>query len=263
MREIERLRKRLDILIYCKPRHGRVCGRPGLSLTSGGSIRAARKKMTPQLLFKILASPLQGLFFSLECECGLGAKARSMVKNLSKSHLISGCLRKKFPNSNPDAKSAPKPLNSRNFPLFPGICRFLFHRSNIGDSPNIFSKINTDKCGEYKAETAADFPHSRSRFSPFYPAHSRLNSIRQDGCACGFAGFARPQNRKACAALEIAARGVCENWLRTEGSDVFARCVRQRVMKSPPACEGAQYLNSALFVLSLAQTRERKSVFGR
>lgn len=139
-REIERLRKRLDILIYCKPRHDRVCGKPGLSLTSGGSIRAARKKMTLQLLFKILARPLQGLSFSLECECGLGAKARSRVKNLSKSHLISGCLRKKFPNSNPDANSAPKPLNSRNFPLFPGICRFLFHLSNIGDSPNIFQQ---------------------------------------------------------------------------------------------------------------------------
>lgn len=196
---------------------------------------APREKNDAATTFQNSCKTVTGFFFSLGCECKLGAKARSRVKNLSKSHLISGCLRKKFPNSNPDAKSAPKPLNFRNFPLFPGICRFLFHRSNIGDSPNIFSKINTDKCGEYKAETAADFPRSRSRFSPFYPAHSRLNSIRQDGCACGFAGFARPQNRKTCAALEIAARGVCESWLRTEGSDVFARCVRQRAMKSPPA----------------------------
>ena len=88
--------------------------------------------MTLQLLFKALASPLQGFFFfSPERDRGLDAKTRSRTKNLSKSYFIWGYRRKKFPNSNPAGDSATKPLNSRNFPLFPGISRFQSLPSNI------------------------------------------------------------------------------------------------------------------------------------
>ena len=44
--------------------------------------------------------------------------------------LHSGRRRKNFPNSNPADKAAPKPLNSRNFPLFPAISRFQSRLSN-------------------------------------------------------------------------------------------------------------------------------------
>ena len=52
-------------------------------------------------------------------------------ENRSKSYFILGIRRKKFPNSNPKAKSAPTLYFSRNFPLFPAISRFQTHPSNI------------------------------------------------------------------------------------------------------------------------------------
>ena len=52
-------------------------------------------------------------------------------ENISKSYFIFfGGRRKKFPNSNPADKPAPKLLNFRNFPLFPAISRFQSHFSH-------------------------------------------------------------------------------------------------------------------------------------
>lgn len=49
---------------HCKPRHGRVCNAPGLSLPPLGKLHPrCAKNMTLKLLFKAPASPLQRLFF--------------------------------------------------------------------------------------------------------------------------------------------------------------------------------------------------------
>ena len=106
-----------------------MIGSPHTRTISFGDGVCAAQKMALQLLFRALAISLQGLFFNPECSHGLGAKIRSGVKNLSKSYFIWGSRRKKFPNSNPDSGSAPKPLNSRNFP--PAISRSQTRLPNI------------------------------------------------------------------------------------------------------------------------------------
>ena len=83
--------------------------------------------MNRQPRFNALASPLRGLFIAAQ---DMLATARR-GENRSKSYFILGIRRKKFPNSNPKAKSAPTLYFSRNFPLFPAISRFQTHPSNI------------------------------------------------------------------------------------------------------------------------------------
>ncbi|MBP3527037.1 MAG: hypothetical protein J6J65_10940, partial [Opitutales bacterium] len=84
--------------------------------------------MNRQPRFNALASPLQGLFIAGSGICSATARRG---ENRSKSYFILGIRRKKFPNSNPKAKSAPTLYFSRNFPLFPAISRFQTHPSNI------------------------------------------------------------------------------------------------------------------------------------
>ena len=74
--------------------------------------------MAPQGRFREVAMSIQ-LMLILE-----------QGENFSKSYFIRGRRRKNFPNSNTADKAAPKPLNSRNFPLFPAISRFQSRLSN-------------------------------------------------------------------------------------------------------------------------------------
>lgn len=62
----------------------------------------------------------------------VGRQNSEQGKNLSKSCFIWGWRRKKFPNLNPVSNSAPKPLNSHNFP--PAVFSFQSHLSNIAES---------------------------------------------------------------------------------------------------------------------------------
>ena len=113
-----------------------MIGSPHTRTISFGDGVCAAQKMALQLLFRALAISLQGLFFNPECSHGLGAKIRSGAKNLSKSYFIWGSRRKKFPNSNPDSGSVPKPLNSRNFP--PAISR---SQTSIENLRKIFPRV--------------------------------------------------------------------------------------------------------------------------
>ena len=103
--------------------------------------------MAPQGRFREVARSIQ-LMLILE-----------QGENFSKSYFIRGRRRKNFPNSNPADKAAPKPFNSRNFPLFPAISRFQFRLSNV---------------------TAKKFfaPPRRHQFFEFFTPQKKANPVR-------------------------------------------------------------------------------------
>ena len=87
-----------------------------------------RKKNEPATPFQCPCKYFAGAFYYRLRICSATARRG---ENRSKSYFILGIRRKKFPNSNPKAKSAPTLYFSRNFPLFPAISRFQTHPSNI------------------------------------------------------------------------------------------------------------------------------------
>lgn len=105
------------------------------------------KKMKPQSRFKTLASILQGLFISGLTRRDMFGGIRRSEKR-SKAYFISGCRRKRFPNSNPKAESLPRILLFfRSFPSFPGILHSQTRpsRRRAGISA-VFRKRNKKAC---------------------------------------------------------------------------------------------------------------------
>lgn len=97
---------------------------------SDGRIPRRAKKNALQPLFKALASLLKEPFFNPAREDKQDTKFKTGRKTFPNLTSFFWGRRKKFQNSNPGANSAPKPLNSGNLPLFPGIFRILSHHSN-------------------------------------------------------------------------------------------------------------------------------------
>ena len=90
-------------------------------------------KMKQDLGKKFPGGTLQGRFFTPQHNRA-GRQNSEQGGNIAKSCFICPRRRKKLPNSNPAGGSVPMPLNSRNFPLFPGfpVSSLIFQTSPIG-----------------------------------------------------------------------------------------------------------------------------------
>ena len=121
-----------------------------------------REKDDAQLFFKAPAKPLQGLFLTRR-DHRLDADARSRTKTFPNLASFGACRRKKFPNSNPAANSAPRPLNSRNFPF---AIQSFKHRQVYADGRK--NKSRRDARGVFGIRKRSRRLYKRERQSPFH-----------------------------------------------------------------------------------------------
>ncbi len=105
-----------------KPRCGRICSAPGLSLPPLRRRYPRRvKRMTLQLLFKIPASPFQRLFFLTRRAIASWAQNSKLDEKPSQILVHLRRTAQKASKLKPCCQVCPKRLN---FPLFPGIASF-------------------------------------------------------------------------------------------------------------------------------------------
>ena len=120
-----------------------------------------RKKNEPATPFQCPCKYFAGAFYYRLRICSATARRG---ENRSKSYFILGIRRKKFPNSNPKAKSAPTLYFSRNFPLFPAISRFQTHPSNItGRRANFRSTWRAFRAGMRRSCASPEPRRARGR----------------------------------------------------------------------------------------------------
>ena len=155
-----------------------------------------REKDDAQLFFKAPAKPLQGLFLTRR-DHRLDADARSRTKTFPNLASFGACRRKKFPNSNPAANSAPRPLNSRNFPF--AIQSFKHRQVYAAGRKN---KSRRDARGVFGIRKRSRRLYKRERQSPFTSLspnlRGRISALRRPalrGVPCCWRRFSRARTR--------------------------------------------------------------------